>query len=62
MRCPYCDQETELQLHTVHYVYGTYSGTWRVWAEGPDAAIAKVKRELQPHMTLPMACESYRVE
>jgi hypothetical protein len=53
---------TTEQRFTVRYQYGTYSGTRVVWAEDSERAIAAVKRELRPHMTLPMAHESYTVE
>jgi hypothetical protein len=50
------------QKYKVRYQYGTYSGERIVWAEDSEQAVAKVKRELRPHMTLPMAHEAYHVE
>ena len=47
-------------LWVVRYQYGAYSGTREAWAEDRAQAIAKVKRELRPYMTLPMAYESYK--
>ncbi len=46
----------------VTYQYATYSGERTVLAEDSEQAVAIVKRELRPYMTLPMAYESYRAE
>lgn len=48
----------------VEYKYGTYAGSVRVQADEDDdneVIIARAKRLLRPHMTLPMAYESYRI-
>ena len=47
---------------TVRYQYADYSGRVVVWAETREGAIAKAKRKLAPHMSLPMAYESYHIE
>lgn len=53
------DQE---QKFIVRYQYGTYSGTRTLWADDAEQAVARVKRELRPYMTLTMAHEAYHVE
>lgn len=50
------------RLYEVRYQYATYSGTRRVWADDREQAVAIVKRELAPHMSLSMAYESYHAE
>lgn len=47
---------------TVRYQYADYSGRRVVWAQDHEQAIARVKRQLRPSMTLAMAYESYTVE
>ena len=54
--------EHDEQHWRVKYQYGTYSGERLVWAESREEAIASVKRMLAPHMTLPVAHESYHAE
>jgi len=51
-----------MNRYAVRYVYGTYSGTEYVWADSESEAIAKAKRRLRSHMTLPMACEHWEAE
>lgn len=50
------------QLYEVRYQYATYSGTEEVYAEDAEQAIAKAKKRLRRHMTLPMAYESWKAE
>lgn len=47
---------------TVHYQYADYSGRIVVFAQTREGAIGKAKRQLAPHMSLPMAYESYQIE
>jgi biotin carboxylase len=55
------DSVTEYK-YTIGYQYADYSGSVVVWAEDSEQAVARAKRKLAPHMSLPMAYESYRVE
>lgn len=49
-------------VYWVHYEYANYTGSLLVEAETAEQAIAKGKNRMRPHMTLPMANESWQAE
>ena len=52
---------SKLNIYTIKYWYGTYSGTETVTAEDEETAIAKMWSRLKRYMTLPMAYKSEKV-
>lgn len=46
---------------TIKYCYGDYSGIQIIYADDADEAIAKMWRQLRPHMSLSMAYTSAKI-